>query len=328
MPDSDASAGRDAARLALLEALSRRGYRFTAPAPSTHRRVLLRRLSSQAQTLEDVLGWNMPFAAGGPLADLVPLLDRAGLLARRGRRLVSTLRVASVGPLLFYHSAFPARARDSVFLGPDSYRFVDLIRAHAPPLGAGALIADIGAGAGVGGVFAGRLWPGARVVLSDVNPRALDLARLNAAFAGVAVETRQGAGLPQTPGLFDLVVANPPYLGGSPGKTYSDGGGALGAAVSLDWTRQTLPRLAPGGRFILYTGSAIVAGRDALADGLADLAARTDCTLTYAELDPDVFPSTLIHRAYWRVERIAAVGAVFTRAPRSEPRGSSHVPPS
>lgn len=324
MTDSEGFAGQDGARLALLRDLAGRGYRFTAPAPSTHRRVLLRRLFADARTLEDVFGWNMPFAADGPLGELEPTLAQAGLLVRRSGGLASALRVASIGPLLFYHSAFPARARDSVFLGPDSYRFVDLIRAHAPALAAGARIADIGTGAGVGGVFAGRLWPSAKVVLSDVNPAALGLARLNAEAAGVAAETHLCPGLPEGEG-FDLVLANPPYLGGSPGKTYSDGGGALGAELSLDWTRQALPRLNPGGRFILYTGSAIAGGRDALAGALARLAADAGCTLHYEELDPDMFPSTLLHRAYWRVERIAAVGAVFTRGGAAEPPAGSGV---
>lgn len=324
MPDS-AAGDPDGARLALLRHLGHRGYRFTTPAPSTHRRVLLRRLFARAETLEDVFGWNMPFAADGPLGELEPMLAQAGLLRRRGGGLCSALRVASIGPLLFYHSAFPARARDSVFMGPDSYRFVDLIRTHAPALAAGARIADIGTGAGVGGVFAGRLWPQARVVLSDVNPAALDLARLNAAFAGVAADTRACAGLPEAPEGYDLVLANPPYLGAAPGKTYSDGGGALGADLTLDWTRQALPRLNPGGRFILYTGSAIAKGRDALAEALADLAAQAACAFHYEELDPDMFPSTLLHRAYWGVERIAAVGAVFTRRGASEPPAGSGV---
>ncbi|MFI4950852.1 MAG: hypothetical protein ACHP7A_07415, partial [Caulobacterales bacterium] len=116
-------------------------------------------------------------------------------------------------------------------------------------------------------------------------------------------------------GPFHLVISNPPYILGS-GRTYSDGGGALGAEVALRWTKAALGNLAPGGRMLLYTGSAMVGGHDALRAALGELAAEAGCSLAYRELDPDVFPATLLNRRYWSVERIAAVGAVLARPGR------------
>ncbi len=304
----------DQARLALLGYLARRGYRFAAPAPSSHHRILWRRGWRSGTDLADVLGWNMPFREGKPFADLVKLLHRAQMLERRGGRLRSWLRVASVGPLLFLHSGLRTAGQDAVFFGPDSYRFAAFIRAHMPTLRPGATILDIGAGAGVGGVFAHSLAPQASLTLTDVNPNALALARVNAAFADQTLRLLQGEGLAGAEGLFDLIVANPPYLGGS-GKTYSEGGGPLGLSLSLDWTHQALRRLKPGGRMLLYTGAPFVRGQDLLRPSLEAISREAGCVMDYEPLDPDVFPSTLLHRAYWRVERIAAVGAVMIRRP-------------
>jgi hypothetical protein len=64
---------------------------------------------------------------------------------------------------------------------------------------------------------------------------------------------------------------------------------------------------------LLYTGSAIVAGRDGFRAALERSAAALGCTLRYAELDPDIFGELLEEPAYRDVERIAAVGAVLVK---------------
>ena len=63
-------------------------------------------------------------------------------------------------------------------------------------------------------------------------------------------------------GTFDLIVANPPYMADPARRAYRDGGGALGADLSLRIVAAALDRLAPGGRLMLYTGVAIVDGVD------------------------------------------------------------------
>ncbi len=66
-----------------------------------------------------------------------------------------------------------------MFLGPDTYRFADLIAAEIGRAPVNRLL-DLGAGAGVGGILAARYAPGATVFLSDVNPLALELAGASA----------------------------------------------------------------------------------------------------------------------------------------------------
>jgi hypothetical protein len=74
-----------------------------------------------------------------------------------------------------------------------------------------------------------------------------------------------------------------------------------------------LRHLASGGRFLLYTGSAIMGGTDLLRQELARMAASFSCRLDYREIDPDVFGEELVSAAYREVDRIAVVGAVFEK---------------
>lgn len=314
MGTTDLDDGRQRARLALLRRLDSLGYRFTTPAPGTHRRVLLRRGLRDARSLEEVFGWNLPFRQAWMDPELFTLLQAADAVRRHGPRWRAALRAASVGPLLFLHSAFPPREVDAVFFGPDSYRFTDFIRAELPALGPGARIIDIGAGSGVGGIFASSLRPQAQLTLTDVNPAALALAAVNAAFAGIDPGLVRGPGLPDAAGEADIIVANPPYIGGGPHQAYADGGGLLGEQASVDWARAAAARLAPGGRLLLYSGSAIVNGEDRMKAALARIADAAGMAFAYRELDPDVFPATLARPAYWRAERIAAIGAVLSRS--------------
>lgn len=302
----------DTALQTLLTQLKAAGYRFTTPAPSTHRRVLTRRTGQVARDLVDVFGWNMRFEDGLLPTEILAALHAAQGLTRHGAQWVSRYRVASLDDDLYVHSAFPT-TENSVFFGPDSYRFAHFIQRAAPPLKRYARILDIGAGSGVGGVVAARMAKQPRLILADINAKALALAAVNARAAGFAAALIPCEGLPPGDERFDLIVANPPYIGGAPGKTYADGGGELGLDLSIEWARSAVTRLAPGGKFLLYSGAAITRGLDPLRTALAPIAQAAGCAFRYDELDPDVFPSTLLQPAYWGVERIAAIGAVFEK---------------
>lgn len=307
----------DRALGALLRLLKARGYRFVTPTPATHARVVARPDRQEARSLADALGWSLPFRAWVLDDEIERLLIAAGAIDPAGPgRWRSRLRVSSLGEHLFLHSAFPTDDEEAVFFGPDSYRFADLIRAEletAPPK-LGASMVDIGAGCGVGAIVAATLRPDLVVRMTDVNAAALSLARINAAAAGVSAETFETDRLDGIPGEINLVTANPPYIIDEGGRLYCDGGGMHGGQVALDMARMALARLAPGGRLILYTGSAIVRGEDALHAALAEAASAAGCALRYRELDPDVFGEELDKPAYRDVDRIALVAAVMTRA--------------
>lgn len=303
----------DEALLQLLQALKDAGYHFVTPTPSTGRR-MVERARPGRRNLRDVFGWSLPFTEDDLSPDLLRRLETGGGVTRTSEGLKSRYRVSTVRGRLFLHSAFPANARDAVFLGPDTYRFADLLArelANGPTV---RTLFDIGAGAGVGGIVAGGLCPGAEIWLGDVNDEALRLARINAAHADLPARVIRSRGLEGAPASLDLVVANPPYVAGESGRTYKDGGDLHGGRLSLDWAKAAMARLAPGGRMILYTGSAILdGGIDQLGRALAQAADEAGCGLRYAELDPDIFPGELRRDAYRDVERIAAVSAVLTR---------------
>jgi methylase of polypeptide subunit release factors len=303
----------DAALLRLIETLARRGYRFVTPTPATHARVIARPDRYEARDLADVLGWSLPFAPNVVESELLALLTAADAVEPHGELLRSKVRVSSLKDQLYLHSAFPTDSADSVFFGPDSYRFADLVAAE---LDSGALdgaVVDIGTGAGVGAIVAATMRPEAAMWMTDVNPQALRLATINAHAAGATIRSVESDTLDQVEGAIAVALANPPYIIDEGARTYRDGGGMLGGQVSLDMARMAVARLASHGRLILYTGSAIVRGEDLLGKALAALAEETECDLRYRELDPDVFGEELDEPAYAQVERIAVVAAVFTK---------------
>jgi len=302
---------RDRALLELLNWLSLRGYVFIAPTPETHARNLKRRGGETARDVRDALGWSMPFDPATFEPEVVDLLSAAEALEPAdGGRTRSALRVASLEGLLLLHSAYPTQAADAVFFGPDSYRFVRLIRDELAGVHPRRIV-DVGTGSGVGGIAAGLLKPKAAIFLTDVNAEALRLARVNAAFQRLDATFLHGDGVEEVEGGFDLALLNPPYIQDDDERLYRHGGALHGGQLSIDLARAVCERLDPGGRLILYTGTAIVGGGDRLREALAYECAG--CTLRYRELDPDVFAEELDRPAYADVERIAVVAAVLTR---------------
>lgn len=89
----------------------------------------------------------------------------------------------------------------------------DVLLRALPEAMAGRVL-DLGCGWGAVGVSVGKKYPACRVVMSDVNERALSLAAKNAAANGVKVETAQSDGLEQVEGPFDYILTNPPIRAG------------------------------------------------------------------------------------------------------------------
>jgi SAM-dependent methyltransferase len=294
---------RDRALVELGRALQAASYHFVTVTPETHRTVLTRDLRT-ARDLRDVFGWSRSFAPDVLPASLWALARAASVLEEDGPGLFkANVRFSSLGELLLVHSAFPTLRPDSVFFGPDTYRFCAFVERYASPA---ARVVDIGCGTGAGGLVAARV--AERVVLSDINCAALRLARVNAALAGTAVEVVESDVLAAVSGSVDLVIANPPYMRDSAKRAYRDGGGAWGEALSLRILRESLGRLSSGGRLLLYTGAPVVAGRDVLRGPLEALCREAGASFSYEELDPDVFGEQLREPFYEDVERIAAVG--------------------
>ena len=303
------------------------GYRFTTVTPATHARVNARGEAQTARSLRDIFGWSRPFSMDLLPPEATGWLRESGLLEKVDGEpglWRSTVRFSTLGESLYAHSAYPTLDADAVFFGPDTYRFVALIEAELArqPLALGARILDIGCGAGPGGMVAALAAKAAspQLVLADINQRALNFACANAALAGLVDVTFQQSDLfSSLPGRFDLIVANPPYLVDAGERAYRHGGGVLGSELSLRIVREGLPRLAPGGRLVLYTGAPIVEGGDPFKNAASALLRQAGATFSYREIDPDVFGEELDAPAYANAERIAAVALVATQGPRPAP---------
>lgn len=298
---------------ALGHVLRQAGYSFVTPTPLTIDRVNSRPENAIARSLRDFFGWSRP---GFP--DLLPpammkLARHAGILEQRGSLVASKVRFSNLSGMLFVHSAFPTVNADSVFFGPDTYRFGGMIERLvgdlvSPPRS----VLDLGCGSGVGGIVAAQNAANRPfVVLADINPVALHLARVNAHLADTrAVMLAADVCTAFGGSKFDLIISNPPYLRDSAHRYYRDGGGSFGEGLSLRILREGLRCLAQGGRLALYTGSAIVNGHDLFREQAAMVLAESGHVYEYNQLDPDVFGEELEGALYREVERIAVVSLI------------------
>jgi SAM-dependent methyltransferase len=294
----------DAALVELGRALRGRRYEFVTVTPETHR-LVLRRDTGPARDLRDIFGWSRPFAPELLPESLLRLALDADVIRRDGELSRSDVRFSSLGQHLYAHSAFPTLSADAVFFGPDTYRFSAFV---ARSLRRCRCLVDVGCGAGAGGIGVARF--AERLVLADISPRAVRFAAVNAALAGIAAELVESDVLAAVSGAVDAVIANPPYLLDRASRLYRHGAGMYGEALSLRILRESLARLEPGGRIALYTGTAILDGRDGFRELAERLCRDAGASFDYAELDPDVFGGELAEAAYAGVERLAAVGLV------------------
>jgi hypothetical protein len=98
-----------------------------------------------------------------------------------------------------------------------------------------------------------------------------------------------------------------------PGGPAYRNGGTDGIGLALRIVRESLPRLTRTGALVLYTGTAIRAGRDTFYDQVASTLAESGFEMRYEEIDPDVFGEELDQPTYADVERIAAVSLIARR---------------
>jgi SAM-dependent methyltransferase len=290
-------------------------FRFVTVTPATHSRVNAAS-AEWASDIRDIFGWSKPFHA-----DVIPR-SMCNLL-RTGRAIKpyqdgwrSAVRFSSQGEHLLMHSAFPTTADDAVFFGPDTYRFCSFVQDFLENNNTRIeRVADIGCGSGAAGIMVARLFPNAEVNALDINAKALQYTKINAALAEADnVSVVHSNLLDDIDGVFDLVIANPPYMIDGGKRAYRHGGDQFGTALSLAMLDAALPRLAEGGNLLLYTGAPVVKGTDVFLRGVEQRLGGGALSWSYRELDPDVFGEEIGHGAYTRMERIAAIGLTVTRA--------------
>jgi len=307
--EEHAAAGADQALIELGRYLANAGYQHVAITPQSHAHNNQRPANRTARDLRDIFGWSRPFSREIVTPFEFELMQAAGILAAQGDLWRSKVRWSTLGSLLCSHSAYPTDAAEAVFFGPDTYRFAQLIDSYLERhTGTVRRAVDIGCGSGAGALLIAQACPAAEVLAVDINQQALRLTQVNAALAGLDhVVPAYSNLLQEVHGDFDLIVANPPYMLDPQQRAYRHGGGRLGAGLSLKIVDTALNRLAPGGTLLLYTGVAMVNGRDPFLQALQQRLSSLPCDWRYRELDPDVFGEELLKPVYHEVERIAAV---------------------
>lgn len=293
---------RDEALYQLGLLLQEQNYQFVTGTPETHRRVNARTENRLGRTREEIFGWSRPFLELAP--EYLELLERAAQLDRSTSGLArSRVRFSTCDGKLYVHSSYPTLGADSVFFGPDTYRFVRWLKSTAGNYLRGV---DLGCGSGAGGIsLSDRV---DQMILGDINPLALRFAAINARLAKsantVLADSNLLAGIT---GAIDLVVANPPYLADDEHRLYRDGGGDFGCELSVKIVEESLARLSPGGALFLYTGTPVVNGVYVFLERAAS-ALRRAASWAWEELDPDVFGEELDRPQYRTASRIAVLG--------------------
>ena len=299
----------------LLALLDKQHYVNHAITPHSHAIVNARPENKIAKDSVGVLGWSREFAPEVLNKELFDLLLQANVLQQTENGWKCDIRVSNYNNQRFIHSAFPTNNADSVFFGPDTYRFVRAIEQHLSSVHTKEFkpqkfkrAVDICSGSGIAAIIMGLALPNCEVIGVDINDKALALSRINA-LAAKADNVRfvHSDLLKNIEGKFDLIVANPPYLVDTLEREYRHGGGEFGEQLSLDIIDAALARLAPNGTLLLYTGSAIVAGYDAFKAKVAAKLNGLNLTYSYEEIDPDVFGEELFTPVYAVCDRLAAV---------------------
>jgi release factor glutamine methyltransferase len=304
---------RNQALVALGRELQTAGYRFATVTPKSHLRVNSRPENARANSLQAVFGWNRPFRREDFSHRIVSLLEEAEELEVSDDLLCSRIRVSTLGEQIFVHSSFPTESPDAVFFGPDTYRFARALRQAMQGMEVSGpfTIIDIGCGSGAGGLFAAlQLTPhtDVEVILSDINPKALRYARVNAVLNRLPnARTVRSDVFDQINDAGNLIISNPPYLVDAAERLYRHGGGEFGFDLSRRIVEAGIDRLRPGGRLVLYTGTPVIDGTDKFYEALQPLLFTRGCTYTYEEIDPDVFGEELESAPYDRADRIAVV---------------------
>ena len=227
--------------------LKQRGYKFVTISPETHKQVMRHAPGNDAY--REVFGWSRWFDRIALPPDIFETLQEAGLVESDGEQFRSLIRYSSLDGQLFAHSAFPTDFEDAVFFGPDTYRFINVLRRrlHDYELSQTSTIVDVGCGSGAGGIFVSKLLgPEFRseIILADVSEKALSFSRANISINAVGnVETLHSDVLGGISSGIDLVVANPPYLVDAQKRLYRDGGGEFGFGLSLRIVEEALERL-------------------------------------------------------------------------------------
>ncbi len=196
------------------------------------------------------LGNEVSSAALGEAIDSgsIEQLLAAGLIVRAGDNFTAPARIERHGELLvasdFVHSARhrPLASDHILGVGPGAISLSALT-----PRSSVESVLDVGTGGGIQALLAAA--HAERVVATDICPRALNFAAMNARINGLEnIEFRLGSFFePAGDEQFERIVVNPPFVISPASRFIYRDGGLGGDAVSEHVTRQAAAHLEEGG---------------------------------------------------------------------------------
>src|SRR6266542_1033450 len=222
-------------------------------ARASDRLVQMRKLAGQGPlgTFARLFVLDVPVTTAEAAEAVAPLplerLSSLGLVETHGDEVTALIRIVPHDDLLI---ASDRRLESGAPTRPDYVAGV-----HAPSLTLSHLTVrrpvdtalDMGCGCGIQAILASRL--SERVVATDFNHRAVDIARFNAGLNGaVNVEVREGSYFePVESSRFDLIATNPPYVISPESEYLFRDSGLPGDTVSRQVVEQAPSVLAEGG---------------------------------------------------------------------------------
>ena len=151
-------------------------------------------------------------------------------------------------------------------------------------------IAEVGTGSGCIALALAKEFPTAEIHATDISPAALEIARANAARHQLDsrihfLQTDLLAGL--SPGTFDFIVSNPPYVGESEEdqvqlevRKFEPRNAVFAGPTGLEVIERLIPQahtaLKPGGWLVLEISGTIAARVEGLLKGWSDVQIRAD----------------------------------------------------
>ncbi len=159
--------------------------------------------------LAHVMGRDRSWVLAHPEAEIPELAANAML----ERRLQNEPFAYLVGFREFYGRRFDIN-RNVLIPRQDTETLVEaVLRHHRLPAEAPLRLVDIGTGSGCIGITLSLERPEWEVTLTDLSPKALDVARMNAENLGAKVQFFEGDLFEPVQGeRFDVIVSNPPYI--------------------------------------------------------------------------------------------------------------------
>jgi methylase of polypeptide subunit release factors len=186
-----------------------------------------------------VLGEEVPLSSLS-LADPA-MLAGEGLIEVRGDKAVARLRLTPFAGMLVAHDADATDASFVTGVNATS-RTLATMTVRRPVERA----LDLGTGCGIEALLATR--HARTVVATDINPRALEYAALNARLNGETLDLREGSLFETVAGeTFGLIVANPPFVVSPDSEFIYRDSSLAGDAICREVVRGAAAHLEPGG---------------------------------------------------------------------------------